>query len=83
MKTGDLVLAQTFSDGRVKRRVVEKEGDTVYICTEEEWLSAQKERREPLCVGFNQRYIAPVTAGRSEATGHDEHSRTRQQEGNH
>jgi hypothetical protein len=63
MKTGDLVLAQTFSDGQVKRRVVEKEGDTVYICTEEEWLSAQKEHREPICVGFNRRYIRPVTAG--------------------
>jgi hypothetical protein len=63
MKMVDLVLAQTFSDGRVKRRVVEKEGDTVFICTEEEWLSAQKEHREPLCVGFNQRYIVPVTAG--------------------
>ena len=65
MKTGDLVLAQTFSDGRVKRRVVEKEGDTIYICTEEEWLSAQKENREPVCVGFNARYIRPVTEQRS------------------
>ena len=65
MKIGDLVLAQTFSEGQVTRRVVEKEGDTIYICTEEEWLSAQKEHREPLCVGFNSRYIAPVTAKRS------------------
>ena len=59
MKTGDLVLAQTFSEGKVQRRVVEKEGDTIYICTEEEWLSAQKEHREPLCAGFNSRYITP------------------------
>jgi hypothetical protein len=59
VKTGDLVIAQTFSEGKVTRRVVEKEGDTVYICTEEEWLSAQKEHREPLCVGFNRRYVAP------------------------
>jgi hypothetical protein len=65
MKRGDLVLAQTFSDGQVRRMVVEKEGDTVYICTEEEWLSAQNESREPLCAGFNKRYIAPVTATRS------------------
>jgi hypothetical protein len=61
MKIGDLVLAQTFSEGRVTRRVVEKEGDTIYICTEEEWLSAQKEHREPICAGFNRRYIHPVT----------------------
>jgi len=65
MKTGDLVLAETFSEGRVKRRIVEVEGDTIYICTQKEWLSAQKENREPVCVGFNKRYIAPVTAMRS------------------
>lgn len=65
MKTGDLVLAEMFSGGKEKRRVVENTGDTVYICTEEEWLSAQKEHREPVCVGFNQRYIALVTAARS------------------
>ena len=65
MKTGDLVVAQTFSEGKVRRRVVEKEGDTVYVCTEKEWLTAQRENREPLCVGFNVRYIAPVTAEQS------------------
>lgn len=65
LKTGDLVMARMFSGKSEKRRVVEKEGDTVYICTEEEWLSAQKEHREPLCVGFNKRYVAPVTAERS------------------
>lgn len=63
MKTGDLVLAQTFSEGVVRRRVVEKEGDTVYVCTEEEWLSAQRENREPLSAGFNQRYIKADTKG--------------------
>jgi hypothetical protein len=62
MKTGDLVVAQTFSEGPVRRRVVEKEGNTVYICKEKEWLAAQKEHREPLCVGFNERYVRPVTA---------------------
>jgi hypothetical protein len=59
MKIGELVQVETFSDGLVERRFVEKEGDTIYICTEEEWLSAQKENREPLCAGFNQRYITP------------------------
>ena len=65
MQTGDLVLAQTFSDGRVRRRVVEIEGDMVYLCKEEEWLSARKENREPLCVGFNRVYVVPVRADRS------------------
>lgn len=63
MKTGDLVSVQTFSEGTVMRRVVERKGDMVYICTEEEWLSARKEHREPLCVGFNSRYVAPGNSG--------------------
>lgn len=62
MKTGDLVVAQTFSEGRVERRVVEIEGDTIYISTKEEWALAKREQRDPLCVGFNRRYIRPVTA---------------------
>jgi hypothetical protein len=62
MKIGDLVKAETISEGKVNRRVVEIKGDTIYICTEGEWLSAQKERREPICVGFNKRYIRPITA---------------------
>lgn len=62
MKHGDLVRAQMFSGNKETRRVVENQGDTVYICTEEEWLSAKKEHREPICVGFNKRYVSPVTA---------------------
>ena len=63
MKRGELVKAQTFSEGIVDRKVVDTKGDTVYICTEDEWLSAQKENREPICVGFNRRYIRPLMAG--------------------
>jgi hypothetical protein len=59
MKTGDLVSAETFSGKRVRMRVVDLEGDTVYICKENEWLSAKKENREPCSVGFNRRYISP------------------------
>ena len=61
MKTGDLVEAETISDGFVMRKVVEIKGDTIYLCTEQEWLSAKRENREPLCVGFNKRYVGPVT----------------------
>jgi hypothetical protein len=61
LKIGELVKAETISDGKVERRVVEIKGDTVYICTDGEWLSARKENREPICVGFNKRYVRPVT----------------------
>jgi len=62
MKTGDLVKAETFSEGLVNRKVVDIKGDTIYICTEREWLSARKDHREPICVGFHRRYVHPVTA---------------------
>ena len=70
MKMGDLVNVETFSEGRVDRRVVDTKGDTIYICTEDEWLSAQKERREPLCVGFNQRYVLPCHGNTSVTPSH-------------
>jgi len=57
MKTGQLVKAETFSDGDVFRKVVEVKGETVYLCTETEWDLARKTKQEPLCVGFNKRYI--------------------------
>ncbi len=60
MTTGDLVNVQTFSDGTVKRRVVEILRNTVYICTENEWRTALKERRQPTCVGFKSEYVSEV-----------------------
>ncbi len=65
MKIGDLVIAETISEGSVERRVVEIKGDTVYICTEKEWRSAREQHREPICVGFNKRYIRRAVTGRS------------------
>jgi hypothetical protein len=57
MKTGDLVNVKTFSDGVVSRRVVEIVRNTVYVCTENEWRKAIKERRQPSCAGFNVEFV--------------------------
>jgi hypothetical protein len=57
MKSGDLLSVQTFSEGVVKRVVVEVCGNTVYICREEEWERAKQEGREPDAVGFNRRFV--------------------------
>ena len=57
MKIGDLVNVKTFSDGVVERRVVEILRNTVYICTENEWRTAMKERRKPTCAGFKREYV--------------------------
>ena len=57
MKTGDLVNVQTFSEGTVKRRVVEILRNIVYICTENEWRTAAQEGRQPACAGFKKEYV--------------------------
>ena len=57
MKRGDLVSVRTFSDGIVPRRIVENAGKTIYICTEEEWVTALNQKREPGAVGFKREYI--------------------------
>jgi hypothetical protein len=57
MKTGDLVDVKTFSGEIVKRRIVEILRNTVYICTENEWRNAIKERRQPTSAGFNREYV--------------------------
>jgi hypothetical protein len=57
MKKGDLVNVKTFSEGTVKRRVVEILRNTVYICTENEWRTALRERRQPTCAGFKKDYV--------------------------
>jgi hypothetical protein len=60
MKKRELVKAQTFSGEYTSRVVVEVRGETVYLCTEKEWDLANKDQREPLCVGFNKRYVREV-----------------------
>ena len=57
MKIGDLIKVQSFKDGALDRRIVEIYGETVYVCTDQEWQNAQNDRREPECVGFNRRFV--------------------------
>lgn len=49
---GEIVKVRAFIDGIVTRRVVEEAHGTVYLCTENEFESAQKENREPIAMGF-------------------------------
>jgi hypothetical protein len=48
-----------FRERMLLRKAVEISVDTVYVCTQEEWDSAQKLGREPLCVGFNKAWVKP------------------------
>jgi len=59
MKTGDLIHVIDFCGRKIERTVVEISGDTVYICTKNEWDAAQKAGAEPRCVGFDKAYAVP------------------------
>ncbi len=60
LKIGSLISAIDFRGNRLVRKVVEISGETVYICTVEEFDLASKLRKQPLCVGFNREFIEPV-----------------------
>ncbi len=53
MKQGDWVEALAYGGEKLRRRVVAVEPDKVYICTDEEYQAAVRDRREPTSVGFN------------------------------
>jgi hypothetical protein len=65
MKTGDTVVVEDVSKNQLVRRVVAVEGENVFVCTEEEYASAQRENREPICIGFKLRYIRSTNAAQA------------------
>ncbi len=57
MQKGQLVVARDFRHEALTRKIVEISGDTVYLCTVEEFSKAQELGVEPVCVGFNKSYV--------------------------
>lgn len=57
-KKGDRVHALLYGGGMAERRVVAHKGNVVVICSEEEYLAAEHEGREPEGVGFPAEDIA-------------------------
>lgn len=49
---GDWVEARGFGGETMRRRVVAVEQGKVYICKDDEYVAAEREGREPVCVGF-------------------------------
>lgn len=52
MKPGDKVRAKDAFGRILERIVVAIERTNVFICTPEEYEAAQREHREPTCIGF-------------------------------
>ena len=60
MKTGQVVEVQEAFERRTLKRVVDSDSNNVYVCTEEEFNAAAKERREAVCVGFARQFILGI-----------------------
>jgi hypothetical protein len=56
-------LAEVVAAGGavISRRIVAVERGRVFVCTDQEYEAAQKERREPICVGFRPECVHLAT----------------------
>jgi hypothetical protein len=52
LKLGDLINVMDWEGKVLQRRAVNVCGNLVFVCTDEELHSAQKEQREPVTVGW-------------------------------
>jgi hypothetical protein len=66
IKIGSLVEVSAYGGETLRRRVVEIRDETVYICRNDEWDIAKRERRDPQTVGFNRRFVLRVLETASE-----------------
>ena len=57
MREGDLVRVRAYGGEQVMRRLVAVRGDILLICRDEEYEAAQREGRQPLCIGFHKEDI--------------------------
>ena len=52
LKMGALIKVRAFGGKEIVRRFIAKQNATILICSDEEYESARREKRKPLCVGF-------------------------------
>jgi len=62
---GDAIRLRAFGGKQIVRRFVESLGNSVLICTHEEYELALREGREPLCIGFSPEDIVESGVPRS------------------
>jgi hypothetical protein len=56
---GSVVVVKAYGGEKLTRRVVLDRGASVVICTEVQYLMAEKEKREPDGVAFPRRSVEP------------------------
>ncbi len=52
IEKGRLIQLRANGNRRIFRRFIGEENGTVLICSDQEYKAAHREKREPLCVGF-------------------------------
>jgi hypothetical protein len=51
-KRGSIIKVRGFAGRIYRRRIVNFNNKTVYVCTNEEFITSQQQDRKPVCVGF-------------------------------
>jgi hypothetical protein len=64
MDKGQQVEVKEYGGNLLIRRVVADRGQTIVVCTEEEFLAALKEKRNPDGVGFPRSSVKTLTLSR-------------------
>lgn len=49
-------------DEIITRTLVSVEGDVYFVCKNEEYEMAKRERRDPICIGFRREYVVEEKA---------------------
>lgn len=52
MIKGEIVLARGFDNELAACRLFEIQGSVALVCSESEWRDAQREKRDPECLGW-------------------------------
>jgi hypothetical protein len=70
---GQIVTALMYGGEQASRRVIADKGNTIVICSEEEYQRAEREGREPQGIGFPRQDVLESPSqrkvARSEAQG--------------
>ena len=60
MRIGQVVKLRDAFGNELLRRIVAWDETNVYVCRDDEFVDATAEVREPLCIGFNRKYVLGV-----------------------
>lgn len=63
-KKGDLVKLKAFGNREIVRRFVGFKRDRVWVCSEEEFQAAEREKRKPECIAFLRSDVIPAEKSR-------------------